>query len=231
MKGFIDDGALKRAIEQRDFFPRAFMKYVSFRNTDGVLRVLLGGDCPVCEASHMRNICNQKYSNEVISPIMRLVFPIINLVKVVRSTDADLEAVVWAHNGRILNPYRADVWISFLSLNKFCLDLHPDIDGYIKSLTPVAGNGIVNRGEASRNDFTDKNYLCWTIMDSTCCVSRAGEVLQGETEIMVNEDDLPHSVSIFAQEQGSETRQMMLGSTGRINFGTDKYKILDFGNI
>ena len=167
---------------------------------------------------------------------MRLVFPIVQLVKVVRSTDADLEAVVWAHNGRIMNPYRADVWITFLSLKKFCLDLHPDINGYIKSLTPVEGNGIVNRGEASRNDFTDRNYLYWTIMDSTCCLSRDGEVLQGQTEIMANEDDLPHGVSIFAQEtayaqEGGETRQMMLGSTGRINFSTDKYKILDFGNI
>jgi len=225
-----------RAIEQREFLPRTWMSYVSFQPTDGVLRVLLGGDCPVCGASHMRNICNQKYINEVISHIMRRVFPIIQYVKVVRSTDADLEAIVWAENGRILTPYCSDVWISFLSLNKFCLDLHPDIDGYIKTLTTVEGNGTVNRGEASRNDFTDRNYLCWTIMDSTCCILRDGEVLQGPSEIMANEDDLPHGVSIFAQEaaygqEGGEMRQMMLGSTGRINFSTTKYKVLDFGNI
>ena len=229
MKGFINDGAVEHAIEQQDFFPRAFMKYVSYRATDGV-RVLLGSDCPVCEASHMRNICNQKYTNEVISPIMHPVFPIIQYVRVVRSTDADLEAIVWANDGRILTPYRADVWISFLSLNKFCLDLHPDIDGYIKTLTTVEGNGTVNRGEVSRNDFTDRNHLCWTIMDSTCCISRDSEILQGPEEIMASEDNLPHGVSIVAQE-GGEMRTMMMGSMGRINFSTDKYKVLDFGNI
>ena len=157
-------------------------------------------------------------------------------MKAVRLTDADLEAVVWAQNGRILTPYRADVGISFLSLNKFCLDLRPDIDGYIKTLTTVYPNGTVNRGESSRNEFTDSNVLCWTIMDSTACISRDGEVLQGPNEIMGNEDDLPEGFTLFQQEtaygqEGGEMRQMMLGSTGCGNFSTNKYKVLDFGNI
>ena len=100
----------------------------------------------------------------------------------------------------------------------------------------VEPNGTVNHGESSRNQFTDSNVLCWTIMDSTCCISRDGEVLQGPNEIMGNEDDLPEGVSLFQQEtaygqEGGEGRQHMLGSTGRGNFSTDKYKVLGFGNI
>ena len=95
----------------------------------------------------------------MILPIMRLVFPIIQDVRVVRSSDADLKSIVGANHGRILTPFCADVRISFLLLNIFCLDFHPDIDGYIKILTRVDGNESVYHGEASRNDFTDKNYL------------------------------------------------------------------------
>ena len=114
--------------------------------------------------------------------------------------------------------------------------MHPDIDGYIKTLTRVDPNGTVNRGESSRNQFTDRYMLCWTIMNSTTCISRDGEVLQGPNEIMGNGDDLPQGVSLFQQEtaygrEGGEGRRHMLGSTGRGNFSADKYKVLDFGNI
>ena len=73
-------------------------------------------------------------------------------------------------------------------------------------------------------------------MDSTSCILRDGEVLQGLNEIMGNEDDLPEGVTLFQQEtaygqEGGERRQMMLGSTGRGKFSTNTYKVLDFGNI
>jgi len=85
----------------------------------------------------MPNICNQKYSNKCILPIMSLVFPIVNDVRVIRSTNADLEAIVEANNGHITAPFSADEIMPFVHLNKFCLDLHPDIDGFIKSLVAV----------------------------------------------------------------------------------------------
>ena len=108
MKGFVNDGALQRAIEQRNFFPQTKIIFVSFDTLPGVLRILIGGACPVCHSRHMRNICNQKYTNECTLPIMARVFPIINDIRVVRSTDPDLDAIVKENNGLITTPYSAD---------------------------------------------------------------------------------------------------------------------------
>lgn len=108
MRGFVNEGILSCAIEQREFFPRGLTKYVRFKPETEVLRILLAGPCPVCHSLHMRKICNQKYANKFIVPIMTLVFPIITDVRVVRCTDADLEAIVWANDSRILTPFSAD---------------------------------------------------------------------------------------------------------------------------
>ena len=122
----------------------------------------------------MRNVCNQKYSNECILPIMSLVFPIVNDVRVVRLTDADLEAIVEANNSHVTTPFAADEIMPFVHLNKFCLDLHPDIDGFIKSLAAVRQEICVQPDSSTREYFTNCYHLCWTVMESTCVLSRGG---------------------------------------------------------
>ena len=134
MREFINNEALTQAIQQRQFLPRPHTSFATFSSLNGILRVLLAGPCPLCAARHMRNICNQKYVDECIGPIMRLVFPVIQTVLAVLSDDSDLEALVRQKNGRVTTPFGIHDKMTFHQLNKFCLDLHPEIDGYVKSL-------------------------------------------------------------------------------------------------
>ena len=122
----------------------------------------------------MRNIRNQKYSNKCILPIISPVFPIVNNVRVVQSMDADLEEIVEANNGHVTTPFAADKIMPFVHLNKFCLDLHPDIDGFIKSLAVVRQETHVQPDSSTREYFTNCYHLCWTMMESTCVLSRGG---------------------------------------------------------
>ena len=69
----------------------------------------------------MRNICNQKYVDECVGPIMRLVFSVIRTVLVVRSDDSDLEALVRQKNGRVTTPFGIHDKMTFHQLNKFAL--------------------------------------------------------------------------------------------------------------
>ena len=68
---------------------------------------------------------------------MCLVFPVIRTVLVVRSDDSDLEALVRQKNGRVTTPFAINDKMTFHQLNKFYLDLHSEIDGYVKSLSQV----------------------------------------------------------------------------------------------
>ena len=173
----------------------------------------------------MRNICNQKYVNECIGPIMRLVFPVIQKVLVVRSDDSDLKTLVRMKNGRVITPFAITDKSTFHQLNKFCLDMHPEIDGYVKSLSQVHRDGLPMDGDVSRADFTNRFHLCWSIMQSTSVVSTEGTVLEGPDEILPNREFLPAGVELV-QDPGPMT--VMMGLTGAQYFGAEIYKCIEF---
>ena len=224
---FIDGGLLARAIEQAEYHPNAMMSFVSHTVETGVVRILIGGTCCLCGSAHMRNICNAKYNKECISPILTRVFPIIQSVVIVRSDDLDLAAIVRARGGRVSTPFSSLTSMSFAELNKMCLDQHPEVDGYVKTLSMINRDIDFDHGDNSREAFTDMYTLCWCVMEATSVVSTTtGEVLTGPNEILSNTNALPQGFTI-GQEPDRMT--MMLVTTGRNNFSRDRYKVLWFG--
>ena len=156
---------------------------------------------------------------------MRLVFPVIRTVLVVRSDDSDLEALVQQKNGRVTTPFAINDKMTFHQLNKFFLDLHPEIDRYVKSLLQVQRDGLLMDGEVSRAYFTNLFHLCWIIMQSTSVVSTEGVVLDSPDEIIPNRELLPAGVELV-QDPGPMT--VMMGLTGEQYFGAEIYKCIEF---
>ena len=170
MRDFINDGALTGVSSSVNFFlvPK-------------ILRLLqFCEQCPSCPslrtspplraARHMRKIYNQKYANEFIDPIMHLVLPVVRKVLVVRSDNSDLEALVWGKNGRVSTPFTITDRMSFHQLNKFCLDLHPEINGYVKSLLQVQREYLPVDGDVNGANFTNRFHLCWSVMQLTSVI-------------------------------------------------------------
>ena len=222
---FIDNGALTRAIEQANFFINEKIAFVSFSADSGVVRVLIAGSCALCGSRHMRNICNSKYCNECISPILRRLFPIIQSVVVVRSDDANLGEIVETNGGRVSTPFPGNRVTEFVNLNRFCLDQHPEIDGFVKTLSVIDWDVRPHNNANSRDGFTDMYMLCWSVMDSTAIISTNGLVLKGRDQILAHRNNLPIGVEIV---EDPTQRMVMLGVTGRGNFAQDRYKCLSF---
>ena len=129
------------------------------------------------------------------------------------------------NNGRITTPFAADETMPFVHLNKCCLDLHPDIDGYINSLAAVTPATRAQPYYSTRRDFTNCYHLCWTVMESTCVLSRGGVDSQGPDSIISAPNLLPEGVELV---QDASAIMVMMGLTGIENFGADRYKCLEF---
>ena len=102
---------------------------------------------------------------------MSRVFPIITKAVVVRSDDADFSALVVAQGGRVTTPFSSTKIWPFPYLNKFCLDYHPEIDGYMKSLSAVNTEVTPSSEPTSRERFTNMYHICWSVMESTSVLS------------------------------------------------------------
>ena len=94
MEAFINDGALTRAIQQYDKTLRERIRFVSYTPVGGSLRILILGNCGMCSARHIRNICNSTYTADILFPILTRVFPVITRIDVVRTDDADFGQLV-----------------------------------------------------------------------------------------------------------------------------------------
>jgi len=156
---------------------------------------------------------------------MRLVFPVVQKVLVVRSNDSDLEALVRGKNDRVSTPFAITDRMIFHQLKKFCLDLHPEIDGYVKSISQVQRDNLPMDGDVSRADFTNRFHLCWSIMQSTSVISTDRVVLEGPDEILPNKGLLPAEVELV---QDPSPMTAMMGLTGEQYFGADMYKCIEF---
>ena len=153
-------------------------------------------------------------------------FPIVEKIACVRSDDNDLSELVEREGGVVTTPYLEDSLHSFEELNRFCLDLHPEIDGYMKSIYPI--NDYSNRiigFNISRRVFTDCNNLCWTVLDSSSMVGRNGKFFSGVDAILLQRNNLPVGVDFV---QDSSRLSVMMCSTGIHHFRADLYKKVVF---
>ena len=62
-------------------------------------------------------------------------------------------------------------------------------------------------------------------MESTCVLSRGGEVLQGPNHILATPNLLPEGIELV---QDAMAMTVMIGLTGIEYFGADRYKCLEF---
>ena len=205
---------------------RAKMRFVSFDSSGGVLRMLVLGECGMCRALHIRNICNMTYTKDCLFPIISLLFPLVKRIDIVRSDDNDLSELVEREGGAVTTPYSVDSVHSFDELNRFCLDQHPEIDGHIKFISPLTAKGSMNMGSRiSRRKFTDNNNLCWSVMDSSSIVGRDGRLVGGVDDIFSDSNNLPIGVDLV--QDGSRLCVMMC-LTGIHNFRAELYKKVVF---
>ena len=202
------------------------MRFVSFDHSSGVLRMLVLGECGMCRALHIRNICNMTYAQDCLVPIITLLFSMVKRIDIVRSDDADLSELVEREGGEVTTPYSADLPLSFEDINRFFLDQHPEIDGHVKALSPLLPNQRSNVGERiTRRTFTNSNNLCWSVMDSSSVVGRDGRLVAGVDDILSNADNLPLGVELV--QDGSRLCVMMC-LTGIFNFRAEIYKKIVF---
>ena len=132
---------------------RKKMRFVSFDRSSGVLRMLVLSECGMCRALYIRNICNMTYAQDCLVPIITLLFSMVKRIDIVRSDDADLSELVEREGGEVTTPYSADSPLSFEDINRFCLDQHPEIDGYVKALSPLLPNQRSNMGGAHPKEY------------------------------------------------------------------------------
>jgi len=83
----------------------------------------------------------------------------------------------------------------------------------------------VQLDSSTREYFTNCYHLCWTVMESTCVLSRGGEVLQGPDNILSTPNLLPEGIELV---QDAMAMTVMIGLTGIEYFGAEIYKCLEF---
>ena len=172
------------------------MRFVSFTPRGGVLRILVLGECGLCQSLHIRNICNMKYCQDLLLPIITIFFPIVQRMDIVCSDDNDLTELVEHEGGRVTTPYSEDSRHLFAYLNHFCLDLHPEIYRSIKALSPLLPNQRNDTSHTTRRRFADSNNLYWSVMDSSSVMGRSGRLVNGVDNILSDTENLPKAIEL-----------------------------------
>jgi len=120
-------------------------------------------------------------------------------IAVVRSDDVDLVSIVEQNGGQVTTPYFTSIVHSFTYLQICCLGLHPEVDGYMKTLSLMEPNDDPSYGhsedDTTRYAFANRFHMCWGSMDTTI-IGRNGLVLSGVNEILNNQDNLPDRFDI-----------------------------------
>ena len=163
------------------------VRFVSV-SPEGSLRVLVGGRCPSCGSKFIRNTCNKHFCDQVLETIISDKFPgMLSSIKPVSTHDNDFGAIVKQIGGvvRYENPDTTNK--HFPLIYSFITDLHPDIDGYIKSLESKVGIYISNDAIVNRKIVMDTYIVCWFIADDTKMYLKDGSLVYGD-DILDNED-------------------------------------------
>ena len=98
IKTFINNGPLTSIILNNKYALMPIIKFASF-DRNGYLRIVIGGKCPNCQSNHIRNICNVRYCQELLLPILKKRFQLIKHIFPVFTYDKDLEDIVKSTGG------------------------------------------------------------------------------------------------------------------------------------
>lgn len=67
-------------------------------------------------------------------------------------------------------PCILSIMTTYIYLNHFCLDLHLEINDFIKSLSPLKKEDNPDIEHVTQAIFLNHLHVCWSVMESMCDV-------------------------------------------------------------
>ena len=111
IEDYIDDGGLGDDMKKDKDLVFPIIKFYSFCR--GIVRILVGGECPKCHANHVRNTCTHNFLQECVMPRLKEKFDVVAEVKAVNTHDPDFTYVVEELGGKVHYPMEDDVNFEF----------------------------------------------------------------------------------------------------------------------
>ena len=226
LKKYIDDGNLMSSIDNANYPAMPIIKFVSFDRRYH-LRLILAGQCPNCNTSHLRNTCNYRYCKEVIYPLLKPKFNILTNVSPISTHDPKIESFVNQLGGTISYPYNPNERKAFKELEIFMLDHHPDIDTCVKMLSlkeedavPFQPNDVTTFNEIK------KKYKFMFVMQSESKICKSdGSVISGCETICREMNELATGFSV--DTSSSSDGITIVVANGRA-YNMKKYFVISF---
>ena len=183
LQTFVDSPNMKVAILKKNQPIFSIICFVSF-NQSGVVCVVIGGTCNSCGAHHLRNMCNIRYCDEVITPILRNMYKFVTAVKPVLTVDMDFEAVISSVGAKCVST-PPDYLMTKWDHRKQILDYHPLIDCALKQTSVYPSvTDCADDHQMTRADLVSNFEFFWYVDETMSLLSIEGKLLKGEEQIL-----------------------------------------------
>lgn len=147
------------------------------------------------------------------------------MIDIVKSDDVDLQVIVEGIGDRIITPFSEDQHLSFVELNRFYPNLHPKTDGYMQALLPLDNNPQHDMGNTIWRIFTNRNNVCWSVMDSLLVVGENWKLFSGVDEIHLDAGNSSDGVELV---QDGARLCVMMCLAGIHKFSKGLYKCVEY---
>ena len=185
LNAFIEGPLLTDQLKEagKESFP--IVRFVSFHNN--VVRILVGGKCPGCDAPFLRNLCNQQFAN-IVHDILFASFPWVCRVKAVLTGDDDFYRISENCGYNVQRPVDANLPKSFIEIMKPMLDQHPNVQSFGKVISK-RGDHLKSIGHSditSWDAMTTTYNGIWMVDDHTLICDTDGNLAHGEDVLNEN---------------------------------------------
>ena len=210
----------------KQHFPHHF--FVSYGKQTNVLRVLIGGCCPLCKSTLFRDVCLMTYCNDVVKPVIKKKFPMVNDVVAVHSTDPDLSEIINKNKGEIRCVDFANTQVPYMTLFNYFTCYNSFVDGWYKGCNkknaPI--NAKINTSEQlNTHQFFSKYEILWIVQDTTKMVGTDGNLYTGVEAIMNNRGLLMDGLELKGNEA---TKKMNIVCVKEEFLTNTNFKIVEF---
>ena len=204
------------------------IRFVSVSEDSNNVRVLIGGECPLCGSTHIRNTCNIAFCKEVMTPFLKQRFPEkVNSVKAVLTIDDDFYEVCSQVGVNVTYPLDVDEKNPFHSTRSFMLDKHPDIDGWLKLCSSNNYMDYPPEFLVSRRMCINQYTFKWIIDDHARMLLKDGTIAEGLEQI---EDAFEKKMVMDGVERNVESAGKtypVIAVNNVTMFDTNKYIVIE----
>ena len=186
---YINDGNLSSTLNAEGCSCFPIVKFVSFRN--GVVRILVAGDCPGCDSPWLRDICNKKFCLAATMVTSRAI-PQVTKLQPVFTFDHDFSSIVASFGYRIRYPIHSTDEKRMTEVLKMMMDFHPLVQSYTKILSRRGENmrEISRTAITTWDEMTSTYNGVWMVDSAASCLSIEGDIAD-ENEILGEDFNLP----------------------------------------